>query len=141
MTTRTTQFKLNTASENPQNGLKSAHITWATADEMQQEYVDNPDALKIETPEGVKVLRGMRLEAQHMQNLLDGKNESGVVVQGPANEIYLMFGVREQDLNKPQEEQFFTIIAAAIDSQNNLLTETVLDNFAVCPFICPNMPS
>jgi hypothetical protein len=136
MTLRNSQFKSNTESENPQNGLSSVFIPWTKAEEMRDEYLDNPEALKIETPDGIKVLRSFRLEADQMQKLLEGKNESGVVVQAPASKITLMFGVREQDLGKPASEQYFTIIAAAVDAQNNLLTAAVLDNFSPCPFHC-----
>jgi hypothetical protein len=53
MTTRITQFKKSLPAHSPQNGLSSATISWATAEEMHQEYVDNPDALKIDTTSGI----------------------------------------------------------------------------------------
>jgi hypothetical protein len=137
MTTRTSQFKLNTESENPQNGLSSAPITWTIVDEMQQEYADNPDAMKIETPTGIQVLKGIRFEAQQIKNLLEGKNESGVVVQSPAEHLYIMFGVRPQDVGNPAEEQFFTLVASSIDNQNNLLKDALIDYGAPCPNDCP----
>jgi hypothetical protein len=139
MTTRTSQFKLNKASENPQNGLSSAPIAWTVVNDMQQEYADNPDAMKIQTPTGIQVLKGVRFEAQQIKNLLEGKNESGVVVQSPAEHLYIMFGVRPHDIGKPAGEQFFTLVASGIDGQNNLLKDVLIDYAAPCPHDCPNI--
>lgn len=140
MTTRNSQFKKSLPTNVPQNGLTSAPISWATAEEMHQEYIDNPDALKIETTSGVEVLNGFRINATHLRNILDGKNESGVVVQSPASEVFIMLGVREEDLGLPDNEQFFTLIVSAIDANNNVLPDVVYDHSTPCPNICPNMP-
>lgn len=140
MTARITHFKKSLPAHTPQNGLSSAPISWTLAEEMHQEYVENPDAMKIETPSGVQVLNGFRINANHLRNILDGKNENGVVVQSPASDVYVMLGVREEDLGKLDNEQFFTLIVTAIDANNNIQPDVVYDHVAPCPDMCPNMP-
>lgn len=141
MTARNSQFKKSLAPNTPQNGLSSAPISWTLAEELHQEYTQNPDALKIETPSGVQVLNGFRINANHMRNILDGKNESGVVVQSPASDVFIMLGVREEDLGKPVNEQFFTLIVTSLDHTHTIQTEVVYDHGSPCPDSCPNMPS
>jgi hypothetical protein len=140
ITLRNSHFKINSAEEILSKGLGSNPIPWNIVKLMQEKYLINPDALKIQTDEGVSVLKGLSIDAQHVQNLLEGKNNEGIVVQAPATQLFLMLGVRDQDLNKPPTEQFFTIVVAGIDAQNNLLTASVYDNLSSCPSICPNIP-
>jgi hypothetical protein len=140
ITLRDSHFKVNTSEEVLIKGLGSSPIPWNIVKLMQEKYLINPDALKIQTNEGVSVLKGLSIDAQHVQNLLEGKNNEGVVVQAPATQLFLMLGVREQDMNKPPTEQFFTIVVAGIDDQNNLLISSLYDNLLPCPSNCPNIP-
>jgi hypothetical protein len=118
--------------------LSSSEITWSDAQLMKLKYSQNPDSLKIQTPNGIEILNGFRINAEHIRQLLDGKNESGIVVQNPAHDIYINFGVDLNDINKPENQQYFTIIATAIDNNNVQQTNIVFDHCAPCPDLCPS---
>ncbi len=117
--------------------LSSSEISWSDAQLMKLKYSQNPDSLKIQMPNGIEILNGFRINAEHIRQLLDGKNESGIVVQNPAQDIYISFGVNLDDVSKPTSEQYFTIIATAVDSNNVQQTNLVFDNCTPCPDMCP----
>ncbi len=133
MEPKKTHFKL--AITKPK--LSSTQITWSEAQLMKLKYRQNPDSLKIETNTGIEILNGFRVNADHMRKLLDGKNENGDVVQNPAQDIYITFGVNLEDVTKPVAQQYFTIIATAIDNNNIQQTNVVYDHFGPCPDLCP----
>lgn len=116
----------------------STEISWTDAQIMKLKYSQNPDSLKIQTPSGIDILNGFRINAEHISQLLYGKNENGIVVQNPAQDIYICFGVNLDDINKPENQQYFTIIATAIDNNNLQQTNIVFDHCAPCPNLCPS---
>jgi predicted amino acid-binding ACT domain protein len=133
MNTKKPHFKL--AITKPK--LSSTEINWSDAQLMKLKYCQNPDSLKIETNTGVEILNGFRVNAEHLRKLIEGKNENGVVIQNPAQDIYISFGVNLEDVNKPVSQQYFTIIVTAIDSNNVQQTNVVYDNCTPCPDMCP----
>lgn len=134
MNTKKPHFKL--AITKPK--LSSTEINWSDALLMKLEYSQNPDSLKIQTPNGIEILNGFRINAEHIRQLLDGKNENGIVVQNPAQDIYISLGVNSDDVSKPKAEQYFTIIATAVDGYNVQQTNLVFDNCYPCPDMCPS---
>jgi hypothetical protein len=117
--------------------LSSTQITWSDAQLMKLKYRQNPDSLKIEITTGVEILNGFRVNAEHLRKLIDGKNENGIVIQNPAQDIYITFGVNLEDVNKPVSQQYFSIIVTAIDSNNVQQTNVVYDYCTPCPDMCP----
>ena len=134
MNTKKPHFKL--AITKPK--LSSTEINWSDALLMKLEYSQNPDSLKIQMPNGIEILNGFRINAEYIRQLLDGKNENGIVVQNPAQDIYISFGVNVDDVSKPTAEQYFTIIATAVDGYNVQQTNLVFDNCYPCPDMCPS---
>jgi hypothetical protein len=134
MSTKKPHFKL--AITKPK--LSSTEINWSDALLMKLEYSQNPDSLKIQMPNGIEILNGFRINAEYIRQLLDGKNENGIVVQNPAQDIYISFGVNLDDVSKPTAEQYFTIIATAVDGYNVQQTNLVFDNCYPCPDMCPS---
>ena len=118
--------------------ISSSEIGWSDAQLMKLKYSQNPDSLKIETNTGIEILNGFRVNADHIRKLLDGKNENGEVIQNPAQDIYISFGVNLEDINKPFNQQYFTIIVTAIDNNNVQQTNIVFDHCAPCPDLCPS---
>ena|SRR5688572_1431076 len=105
----------------------SSEISWSTAQTMIREYYDNENALQIPTPSGVKVLKGYRISKA---------NIDAIFSQGNVSELFIMFGVRQQDLG--QATQYFTTIVAGISTSNNILTSKVFDYCDPCPDTCPS---
>lgn len=120
------------------SSTNSAPIAWPLACQMSEAYETHPARLKVMTSQGEKTLNGLRISATHVQNLLEGKNHQGVTVQPPAKDIYVMFGVKPEDLSKPASQQYFTTMFFAIDAQNNLLKNSIYDYCMPCPDMCPN---
>jgi hypothetical protein len=129
---RQSEFMKNDDIEIRQKRIRSGIVPWVIAKEMHEEYLENPDAFKIETPEGVKILKGIKLESLHVKNILEGKNQHGIALQEPASQLYIMFGVREQDFGMSSEKQFFTFILAGLDNNNQLLPHVVYDHYVPC---------
>lgn len=129
---RQSDFMLDDNIEIRQERIRSGIVPWIIAKEMHEEYLENPDAFKLGTPEGVKIMKGLKFESQHIKNILEGKNQHGITVQEPASQLYIMFGVREQDFDKPSEQQYFTMILAGLDHNNQILPHVVYDHFIPC---------
>lgn len=98
--------------------MSSTDISWSDAQLIKLKYSQNPDLLKIQTPNGIQKLNGFHINADHLRQLLDGKNENGIVVQNQVQDIYISFGVNLGDVSKPTNEQYFTIIATSMVSND-----------------------
>lgn len=116
----------------------SAPITWEEAENMQNAYLANPATLK--TPDGsggYETLKGFRVSVDAIQKIIAGHDPSGNPVQNPSTEIFIMLGVRPDDIPKAAPDQCFTTILAGIDSTNQLQKQVVYDFLQPCPTNCP----
>jgi hypothetical protein len=109
----------------------SREINWETLGQlMVSEYQSHPQRIRVPADGYQHTLRGVRILASHVRMIID---------QASCQEVMLFFAVRADDLGKPDAQQFFTIVLAGIDTNNNLMTnEHVYDYCDPCPKNCPH---
>lgn len=116
----------------------SLPITWEDAKEMQDAYLANPAALKTPNGEGgYTTLKGFRVSVAAIQNIIAGLAPDGSPVQNPSTELFIFFGVCQDDIPKSAPDQCFTTILAGIDAGNQLQKQVVYDFVDPCPSNCP----
>ena len=108
----------------------SAPVTQQTAEDMINAYQSHTNSIKIPDGSGGEVtLKGLRFSKADIEGIL---NNNG------SDELFLAFAVREGDLGKPEKDQYFTVVAAGIDTNNELYLDNAYDNADPCPSACPN---
>jgi len=109
----------------------SKEISWQTLGiPMVSEYQSHPARVKIPVDGYQQTWKGVRVLADHVRNIINQPN---------CQEVMLLFAVRADDLQKPDDQQLFTIVIAGVDTNNNLMTnQYVYDYCDPCPKNCPN---
>lgn len=112
---------------------RSKLIEWAEAKEMIKAYWIHPDNIRIPIgdPRVLNVLKGFSFNAADVRQVLD----TGV------EQLFVMIAVRGEDVDKPKDQQYFTLILGGIDSHGKLLQAPLYDYCEPCPDKCPVYPS
>ncbi len=102
---------------------------------MMQAYQSHPKKLEVDNEGTIQTLKGLRIDVEHVRQII---NRTDIEI----THLMVIFGVKEEDLNKPTSDQYFTTAFAGIseDSQNPdgaLVTNYIYDFCMPCPPKCP----
>lgn len=78
-------------------------------------------------------MKGVKVSAQALMNVMNGIGPTGAPVQPPSNELILLFGVRKADLHKNVNDQCFTLIVAGVDAAGVIQEQVLYDFLEPCP--------
>ncbi len=103
-------------------------ITEPEAKLLTEAYRNHPRRLTVPTGSGTSVLKA----------LVASKDDVGeILAQTGIKDVIFYFALRPGDLNKPQSDQYFTLILAGIDADNKVMTSKILEHLIPCPLSCP----
>lgn len=106
----------------------SNSLNWSDAKNMLKAYQTNSKALLKNPPNGTEILKGFTIEKADMRAIMSNSE---------VEDIFVMPAVNLEDLNKPDEEQSFTVILAGLDSYGDIVENSAVDFAAPCPKSCP----
>ena len=127
-------FKLAKPTSNGhETEFSAGPINWVEAQAMIQQYRSNPYAVQVPVNLAGKItptqLKGFRIDKA---DILEIFNSDSTI-----DELFIMFAVRQEDLEKDHSDQYFTTILGGI--KGNAFQHSVLFDFVdPCPDHCPS---
>jgi hypothetical protein len=107
----------------------SAPISKSTALAMISAYETHTNTVKTLDDNGNEVtLKGLRVDRASLESILANTN---------IEEVFLALAVKESDLPKPTQDQYFTLVCAGITNEDVVDYDNAYDEAKNCPPDCP----